>query len=91
MVSELVARLRALSQCADIPRYRRRQLMQIVAELEPEQFPSPYDGASDPIFDAYYRRGGLRLRVPPPNERPVMGPGPMMLIARSRTTEGENG
>lgn len=55
--------LRRVAQCGDIPAYRRRQLMALADELDP--LPKPrISGSVDMFADGYYRRGGLRMRLP---------------------------
>lgn len=61
---KLAAReLRRLAAAADVPAYRRRQLLQIAQMLDPADH-EPAHREREPFADGYYRRGGLRLRLP---------------------------
>ena len=75
--AEVASELRRLASCADIPAARRRSLERIAQNLAP----LASDAVSherEPFFDPYFRRGGLRMRLP----RTVHpeGPSPLLLL-----------
>lgn len=71
--------LRRLAGCADIPRYRRKQLLCLAEEMVPDGFPAPHD-APDIFSDGYYRRPGLRMKLTRSEDAPPP-PAPLRLLA----------
>lgn len=70
-------RIAELATYGDIPVWRRRELLRMLPAIPRTPGPSDY------VFDAYYRRGGKRLRLRAP-EPAATADAPVLMIEASQ-------